>query len=52
MSINAVKRFVADLDLSSDTPYVPELKKKKLAESNPEMDEKIHNLVFHGKTKK
>jgi NADPH-dependent glutamate synthase beta subunit-like oxidoreductase len=29
VSINAVKRFVADLDLSSDTPYVPELKKKK-----------------------
>jgi NADPH-dependent glutamate synthase beta subunit-like oxidoreductase len=29
VGINAVKRFVADLDLNSETPYVPEIKNKK-----------------------
>ena len=29
VSINAIKRFVADLDLNSETPYVPEIKDRK-----------------------
>jgi NADPH-dependent glutamate synthase beta subunit-like oxidoreductase len=29
LAINAIKRFVADLDLNADEPYVPEIKEQK-----------------------
>ena len=41
----------ATIEIEAIKENMPELKKKKGMKSNPEMGEKIHNLVFHGKTK-
>jgi len=40
------------IEIQAIKEIIPELKKKKITTPTPEMEKKIHNLIYHGKLKK